>query len=203
MKSWICFCIVVWLGSLSQPAKVVHSWLGAGNAAAGISVCCGENLLEALDQYYESSEETMETETAETEEETEPETEAAVLPQNRWNIRLSEEEMDLLARIVWVEARGESDEGQKAVAEVVFNRMRHSAFPDTLYEVVSQSTGGYLQFTSWKYVDTAAPTEKEYRNIREVLDGQTALTNDGTIYFSTSPQTGNITCVIGAHYFCE
>lgn len=132
-----------------------------------------------------------------------PEAEAAVVPSNRWGIQLSKEEMDLLACIVWVEARGEPDEGQRAVAEVVFNRMLHGSFPSTLYEVVSERSGGYLQFTSWKYVNSAAPTEKEYRNIQAVLDGQTAYTNNNTVYFSTSPQTRNITCVIGGHYFCE
>lgn len=132
-----------------------------------------------------------------------PEAEVVAAPSNRWGIRLSQEEIDLLACIVWVEARGEPDAGQQAVAEVVFNRMAHGSFPGTLYEVVSERSGGYLQFTSWKYVSSAAPTEKEYRNIQAVLDGQTAYTNNNTVYFSTSPQTRNITCVIGGHYFCE
>ena len=42
---------------------------------------------------------------------------------NRWNISLTQEDIDLLAKIVWLEARGEPVEGQKAVVEVVFNRM--------------------------------------------------------------------------------
>lgn len=140
---------------------------------------------------------------AETAEVSEPEAEAAAVPSNRWGIQLSKEEIDLLACIVWVEARGEPDEGQQAVAEVVFNRMLHGSFPGTLYGVLSERSGGYQQFTSWHYVSSAAPTEKEYRNIQAVLDGRTAYTNHNTVYFSTSPQTRNITCVIGGHYFCE
>ncbi|MCI8513934.1 MAG: cell wall hydrolase [Lachnospiraceae bacterium] len=156
-----------------------------------------------------AAEETDSAETASAAEETSPEpepeaeAEVAAAPSNRWGIQLSKEEIDLLACIVWVESRGEPDDGQKAVVEVVFNRMAHGAFPGTLYEVVSQRAGGYLQFTSWNYVGSAAPTEKEYRNIQAVLNGQTAFTNNNTIYFSTSPQTRNITCVIGGHYFCE
>ena len=32
---------------------------------------------------------------------------------NRWNIKLTNDEIDLLAKIVWVESRGESDQGQQ------------------------------------------------------------------------------------------
>ena len=49
---------------------------------------------------------------------------------------LSYEDMELLARVVWVEARGESPEGQQAVAEVVFNRMASASFPSTLRGVI-------------------------------------------------------------------
>ncbi len=42
---------------------------------------------------------------------------------NRWNISLTDEEIDLLAKIVWLEANGEPVEGQEAVVEVVLNRM--------------------------------------------------------------------------------
>ena len=41
---------------------------------------------------------------------------------------MTEEEIDLLAKILWVEARGESVEGQKAVVEVIFNRMVSEKF---------------------------------------------------------------------------
>ena len=39
--------------------------------------------------------------------------------ENRWNITLTQEEMDLLAKIVWLESQGEPTEGQEAVVEVV------------------------------------------------------------------------------------
>ena len=37
---------------------------------------------------------------------------------NRWNISLTDEEIDLLAKIVWLEANGEPVEGQEAVVEL-------------------------------------------------------------------------------------
>ena len=119
---------------------------------------------------------------------------------NRWDIELTEEEIDLLAKILWVEARGESDEGQKAIVEVVFNRMVSEEFPDTLYEVLSQKKP--VQFASWKLRDTAVPTEKEYNAIYDVLSGQTDILREDTIYFATSKLTSDLDVKIEHHYFC-
>ena len=119
---------------------------------------------------------------------------------NRWDIELTEEEIDLLAKILWVEARGESDEGQKAIVEVVFNRMVSEEFPDTLYEVLSQKKP--VQFTSWKLRDTAVPTEKEYNAIYDVLSGQTDILREDTVYFATSKLTSDLDVKIEHHYFC-
>lgn len=120
--------------------------------------------------------------------------------ENRWSIQLTEEEIDLLAKILWVEARGESEAGQKAVVEVIFNRMISEDFPDTLYDVLSQKNP--TQFASWKLRDTAEPTEKEYTSIYEVLSGKTSLVKNDTVYFATKKLTRNLDVKIGGHYFC-
>lgn len=122
------------------------------------------------------------------------------LVHNRWNITLSEEEIDLLAKIVWLEANGEPVEGQQAVVEVVFNRMASELYPDTLYDVLSQKNP--VQFCSWKNVGIAKPTEKEYNSIRQVLYGNTDLLRNDTLYFSTSPLTSHTDVRIGGHSFC-
>ena len=51
---------------------------------------------------------------------------------------LSDSEQDCLASAVYFEARGESLEGQLAVAEVVLNRARSGKYPTTLCGVVEQ-----------------------------------------------------------------
>lgn len=119
---------------------------------------------------------------------------------NRWNIELTEEEIDLLAKIVWLEARGESVEGQEAVVEVVLNRMASDLYPDTLYDVLSQKHP--VQFSSWKNREKASPTETEYQSIYNVLNGNTNLLRDDTLYFSTFMMTKNLDVQIGNHYFC-
>lgn len=43
-----------------------------------------------------------------------------------------------IARTVWLEARGEPIEGQRAVAHVIVNRVRSAGFPDNACAVVNQ-----------------------------------------------------------------
>lgn len=51
-----------------------------------------------------------------------------------------------LAATIYFEARNQPEEGQRAVAEVVINRVQHDRFPDSICEVVHQpSAFSYLQ----------------------------------------------------------
>ena len=118
---------------------------------------------------------------------------------NRWDIELNDDEIELIARILWVESRGESNKGQRAVVEVILNRMNHWAFEGTAKEVLSMKG----QFASWKSRNTAEPTEKEYDNIQKVLDGETEITTLNTVYFSTNQRNKKLIEHIGGHYFCE
>jgi hypothetical protein len=62
----------------------------------------------------------------------------------------TEAELDLLARLVHAEAKGESYEGQVAVAASVLNRLRHPDYPNTLqgviYQVVVSGGKSYYQY---------------------------------------------------------
>jgi len=58
--------------------------------------------------------------------------------------------LDCLAQAVYYEARSESEDGQRAVAQVVLNRVRHPAWPNSVCGVVYQGpmrAGGGCQFT--------------------------------------------------------
>jgi hypothetical protein len=118
---------------------------------------------------------------------------------NRWGINLTNDEIDLLAKIIWLESQGETDKGQQAVVEVVLNRMLSLDYPDTLYEILSQKN----QFSTWKNRNIAKPTDKEYNNIRKVLNNETDILGFDTVYFSKKAKNNNITCKIGNHYFCK
>jgi hypothetical protein len=58
--------------------------------------------------------------------------------------------LQCLAEAIYYEARSEPDEGQRAVAQVVLNRVRHPAYPNSVCGVVYQGpmrAGGGCQFT--------------------------------------------------------
>lgn len=60
---------------------------------------------------------------------------------------LSEEDYDILLRIVESEAGGEDEEGKLLVANVILNRVENSKFPNTVKEVVFQEEKGVFQFS--------------------------------------------------------
>ena len=67
--------------------------------------------------------------------------------EKKYVFELSEEDMDVLLRIVEAEAGCEDEEGKLLVANVVLNRVADEAFPDTVKEVVFQRDKGVTQFS--------------------------------------------------------
>ncbi len=60
---------------------------------------------------------------------------------------ISRDDLILLAKAIYAEARGESFEGQVAVGAVILNRVRSPYFPDTIREVILQRDQNICQFT--------------------------------------------------------
>lgn len=60
---------------------------------------------------------------------------------------LSEQDLEVLLRIVEAEAGGEDAEGKLLVANVVLNRVNSEKFPNTVSEVVFQREKGVSQFS--------------------------------------------------------
>lgn len=117
-------------------------------------------------------------------------------PEPRYpEISLGWEEIQLLAALIWGEARGESLEGQQAVAEVVFNRMTAAGYPDTLEEVIRR--GG---FGSLEMLEKAEPTQSQYDAIDRALYGPYVLPETVTRYANRKTE-GTLWGQIGGHYF--
>lgn len=114
-------------------------------------------------------------------------------------LTLSEDDLELLARLVYLEARGEPYDGQVAVAEVVLNRVVSDRFPDTVEEVIYQ-TG---QFTPASYIESTTPGEEQYEAVADAVDGETCVTGEDVVFFSGAPYNDRVYAVIGNHYFCE
>lgn len=118
------------------------------------------------------------------------------------DINLSESDYDLLRRIVALESKGEIFRGQKAVVEVIFNRILSKKWPDDLESVIYQKR----QFATVKYLKKpyAVPGEVEDDAISEVLrETATELPDTDYTYFSTHKVNGRAFVKIGNHYFSK
>ena len=93
-------------------------------------------------------------------------------------LNITNDELLLLSRLVSGEARGESYEGQVAVAAVVINRVKDPRFPNTIRDVIYQKNAFSLVNDGSIKMD---PTESAYKAAREALYG-TDPTNE-SIYF--------------------
>lgn len=113
------------------------------------------------------------------------------------DIQLTDEELDLLARLVWVEAQGECFQGQQAVAEVVFNRLASPHFPDNLHDVIY----GEGQFRSTPLLEDAEPNQTQYDAIEAAYYGPNILPED-VVFFASEALNDSPWGRIGGHVFC-
>jgi spore germination cell wall hydrolase CwlJ-like protein len=110
---------------------------------------------------------------------------------------LTQGDIDLLAKVVWVEAQGECFEGQQAVAEVVLNRLVSGDYPDTLTDVIYAEG----QFRSVPFLEDATPWQVQYEAIEGALYGPYVMPMD-VVFFAQQPTNGNVWGKIGGHVFC-
>lgn len=113
-------------------------------------------------------------------------------------------DVDLLARLISAEARGEPYSGQVAVGAVVLNRIDHPSFPNTLAGVIYQS-GAFTCIVDGQFDEPVA--ESGYRAARDAMNGVDPC--GGAIYYF-NPVTATskwiwsrpLIVVIGKHRFC-
>lgn len=78
-------------------------------------------------------------------------------------IKLTDDEIYELATLVWLEARGESQECQKAVASVVINRMTTGNL--SLHDVIYAKN----QFTPANLISTSTPDDIQIAIVNEIV----------------------------------
>ncbi len=84
------------------------------------------------------------------------------------NTNIEDSDLQLLARCVYGEARGEPYTGQVAVAAVVLNRVRSSKFPNTVPGVIYQA-GAFTAVSDGQI--NLTPNETAYQAARDALGG--------------------------------
>ena len=114
-------------------------------------------------------------------------------------------DLNLLARVVYGEARGEPYAGQVAVVAVVLNRVKSSSFPNTISGVVYQS-GAFTAVSDGQI--NLNPNTTAYNAARDALNGWDP--SGGAIYYF-NPSTATNAWIwsrphivtIGKHRFCK
>ena len=114
-------------------------------------------------------------------------------------------DLNLLSRVVYAEARGEPYEGQVAVAAVTLNRVKSSSFPNTLAGVVYQS-GAYDAVADGQINLTPNSTAK--KAAQDAMNGWDP--SYGALYYFNPATATNkwiwsrpMTVTIGKHRFCK
>lgn len=122
----------------------------------------------------------------------------------------TEEELELLALVIYQEAGGDacSDETRLRVGAVVLNRVEHPEFPDTLYDVVTEERAyGELYWTGpvWpkraSYDCEANAVARAYTIAERVLEGERVLPED--VIFQSEYIMGEIVAYSDGMYFCR
>ena len=119
--------------------------------------------------------------------------------------KYSQSDINLLARMISAEARGESYTGQVAVGAVILNRVQHASFTDTIAGVIYQP-GAFsaLNDSNWSkpIVDSAR------KAAQDCINGWDP--SGGAIYYYNPKKTTNkwmlsrpVTKIIGNHRFCK
>lgn len=113
--------------------------------------------------------------------------------------------VNLLARLVYGEARGEPYTGQVAVAAVVLNRVNSSSFPNTIAGVIYQK--GAFNVVDDGQINLS-PNSTAVKAAQDALNGWDP--SYGAIYYFNPNTATNkwiwsrpVTVVIGKHRFCK
>lgn len=98
----------------------------------------------------------------------------------------TEEELDLLARLIYSEGCGESYDTKLKIASVVMNRVQDPYFPDTIYEVIyqeSQFSVTVIRLNGVIMIDRPAD-EESYMAAKEVLDYGSVLPSTVQVFYA-------------------
>lgn len=114
-------------------------------------------------------------------------------------------DLNLLARLIHGEARGESYTGKVAVGAVVLNRVKSSKFPNTIAGVIYQS-GAFDAVKDGQI--NLSPDSTSIKAAQDALNGWDP-TNGCIYYFNPNTATNKwiwsktIVKTIGKHHFCK
>ena len=116
-------------------------------------------------------------------------------------------DVQLLARAINGEARGEPYEGQVAVGAVILNRVKSSKFPNTISGVIYQS-GAFTAVSDGQINVPISESSTVYKAARDAMNGWDP-TGGCIYYFNPATATNKwiwsrpLVKTIGKHRFCK
>lgn len=119
----------------------------------------------------------------------------------------SSSDIQLMARAINGEARGEPYEGQVAVGAVILNRVKSSQFPNTIAGVIYQS-GAFTAVSDGQINQPIAEDSTVYKAARDAMNGWDP-TSGCIYYFNPNTATNKwiwsrpLVKTIGKHRFCK
>ena len=124
---------------------------------------------------------------------------------NQTGSNSSNNDLNLLAHLIYAEARGEPYSGQVAVAAVVLNRVKSSSFPNTVAGVIYER-GAFSVVADGQI--NLEPNQTAISAARDAMNGWDP-TYGAIYYFNPNTATNGwiwsrpVTVVIGNHRFCK
>lgn len=114
-------------------------------------------------------------------------------------------QIECLAKNIYHEARGQSKDGQIAVANVVINRVNSSKFPNSVCAVINQRYRSTCQF-SWVCSSNKAIREKgawqrALELARRIYNDDVKDLTYGALFFRVGSFHKRMTVKIGSHIF--
>lgn len=117
---------------------------------------------------------------------------------------ITDEEMGILALTLYHEARGESEECQKACCEVILNRVLDERFPDTVKEVLyAPGQFSTAQLLATQPIKEPAALAAAFRIVGEVLEETEYQLEESYVFFATSKVNGKNFVLMDHTYFSE
>lgn len=116
-------------------------------------------------------------------------------------------DIQLLARAINGEARGEGYEGQVAVGAVILNIVKHPDFPNTIAGVIYEP-GAFTAVSDGQINHPIDETSTVYKAAQDAMNGWDP-TNGCVYYFNPNTATNKwiwsktIVKTIGKHHFCK
>lgn len=107
-----------------------------------------------------------------------------------WEECITQNELDMMAKLVYVEAGNQDLKGKRLVADVIINRIESERFPDTVEGVIYQKNAftpvqnGFYERCSDNMV-----TKECYDAV--IIEYTSLRMNDGIVFFSSTETSAN------------